>query len=78
MNLAAYCDSRGFTSWNFDTENGQPTASTPVASTGYDKLRNYGTGERSQNGSYYDASAGADKYLSIRYVDLRLPNELSA
>jgi len=78
VNLAAYCDSRGFTSWNFDTENGQPTASTPVASTGYDKLRNYGTGERSQNGSYYDASAGADKYLSIRYVDLRLPNELAS
>jgi hypothetical protein len=78
VNLATYSDSRGFTSWNFDTENGQPTAITPVASTGYDKLRNYGPGERSQNGSYYDASAGADKYLSIRYVDLRLPNELAS
>lgn len=78
VNLATYCDSRGFFSWNFDTENGEPNIAVPVASTAYIPLRNYGTGERSQSGGYFDVTAGADKYLSIRYVDLRLPNELSA
>lgn len=78
VNLATYCDSRGFTSWNFDTENGQPNETVPVASTAYIPLRNYGPGEKTQSGSYYDVTAGSDKYLSIRYVDLRLPNELAA
>ncbi len=78
VNLATYCDSRGFFSWNFDTENGEPTAATPIPATAYIPLRNYGTGERSQSGGYFDATAGTDKYLSIRYVDLRLPNELVA
>ena len=78
INLSTYCQTRGFFSYNFDTENGQPNIAVPVASTAYDKLRNYGPGEKTQSGGYYDVTAGADKYLSIRYVDLRLPNELSA
>ena len=78
VNLATFCDSQGFTAWAFDTENGSPFETTPVAATAWDNLRNYGTGERSQSGGYYDVTAGADKYLSIRYVDLRLPNELGS
>ena len=78
INLATYVRGRGFNSFNFDAENGQPNEAIPVPSTKYIPLRSYGVGETNQSGGYYDVTAGADKYLSIRYVDLRLPNELSA
>lgn len=78
VNLAAYSDSQGFTAWNFDTENGQPNESTPVLPTGYDTLRNFSDGERRQVSSYFDTVANEQRYETIRYVDLRLPNELAS
>lgn len=78
VNLATYCDSQGFTAWAFDTENGSPYETTPVAATAWDNLRNYGTGERRQSASYLDVTTGNYVYLTIRYVDLRLPNELAS
>jgi hypothetical protein len=78
INLATYVRGRGFNSFNFDAENGQPNEAVPVPSTKYIPLRSYGVGETNQSGGYYDVTAGADKYLSIRYVDLRLPNELAS
>jgi len=78
INLAAYSDSQGFTAWNFDTENGQPNEATPVLPTGYDTLRNFSDGERRQVSSYFDTVANEQRYETIRYVDLRLPNELAS
>lgn len=78
INLATYCDTQGFTAWRWDTENGSPNETTPVAATAYDPLRNYGDGERRQAASYEDVTTGDYVYLTIRYVDLRLPNELAS
>jgi len=78
INLAAYSDSQGFTAWNFDTENGQPNEAVPVLPTGYDTLRNFTDGERRQVSSYFDTVANEQRYETIRYVDLRLPNELAS
>jgi hypothetical protein len=78
INLAAYSDSQGFTAWNFDTENGQPNETVPVAATGYDGLRNFSEGERRQVSSYFDTNTSTQRYETIRYVDLRLPNELAS
>jgi hypothetical protein len=78
VNLAAYSDSQGFTAWNFDTENGQPNEAVPVLPTGYDTLRNFSDGERRQVSSYFDTNTSTQRYETIRYVDLRLPNELAS
>lgn len=78
VNLAAYSDSQGFTAWNFDTENGQPNEAVPVAATGFDTLRNFSDGERRQVSSYFDTTTSTQRYETIRYVDLRLPNELAS
>ncbi len=78
VNLAAYCDSQGFTFWNFDTENGRPSENPPVAATAIRALRNYGPGERIQSATYFDATVNEYKYQFLRYVDLRLPNELAS
>lgn len=76
--LATYCDSQGFTAWNFDAENGEPYNPVYTPSTAYTPLRNYGDGERRQSSSYYDVIAGKQRDEWIRYVDLRLPNELAS
>ena len=78
VNLATYADSQGFTAWHFDTENGQPNEAVPVLPTGYDTLRNFSDGERRQVSSYFDTVANEQRYETIRYVDLRLPNELAS
>lgn len=78
VNLAAYCDSQGFFAWNFDTENGQPTENPPVAATAIRGLRNFTDGERRQVTSYFDTVAGYQRFETLRYVDLRLPNELAS
>jgi hypothetical protein len=78
VNLAAYCDSQGFTFWNFDTQNGRPSENPPVAATAIRALRNYGPGERIQSATYFDATVNEYKYQFLRYADLRLPNELAS
>jgi len=76
VNLATYCNTQGFTAWNFDSENGQPNASPPIAATGYISKRLYGPGEQRQSASYYDVTTSTTRYESLRYVNLRLGNEL--
>ena len=71
VNLAVYCNTQGFTAWNFDSENGQPNASPPIATTGYISKRLYGPGERTQSASYFDVTTSTTRYENLRYVDLR-------
>jgi hypothetical protein len=49
-----------------------------VAATAIRALRNYGPGERIQSATYFDAAVNEYKYQFLRYVDLRLPNELAS
>lgn len=76
--LATYSSSQGFKSWNFDCQNGQPTIATPVAATAWIPLRSYGTGETVEMASYYDDVLSQQFYRAVRYVSLRLPNELAS
>jgi hypothetical protein len=78
VDLASYCNSMGFSHWNWDTQDGRPTENPPVAATRYKAVRNYGPGERVQVGSYLDVTTGDYQFLTLRYVDLRLPNEQGA
>lgn len=75
VDLAAYSNRIGFSAWNFDTENGRPTENPPVAPTTIRPVRNYGPGEQIQAASYYDVAAAEYVNLTIRFVNLRLPNE---
>jgi len=75
VELSTYCLRMGFSSYNWDTQNGRPTENPPVDPTRYDAVRNYGPGERVQAASYLDVTTGNYVYLFLRYVDLRLPNE---
>jgi hypothetical protein len=80
MDLAAYCGSKGFNSYNFDCTNAELDADngTVTAATTWIPLRAYGPGETVQMASFYDEANSKQLYRAIRYVDLRLPNELSA
>jgi hypothetical protein len=78
QNLQTWCRRFGFTSGNWQTENGQPTESPPVAATAIRPYRTYSQGEQVEAASYFDVGAGYERYEWLRYVDLRLPNELSA
>ena len=76
-NLASYSVNQGFISYNFDAENGQPYASPPVAATKYISKRNYSFGETNQGSGYYDPTTSTQYFDKIRYVNVRLGNELS-
>lgn len=76
-NLASYSAAQGFIAYNFDTENGQPYASPPVAATGYNVKRNYSLGETNQLSSYYDPNTSTQYWERLRYVNVRLGNELA-
>ncbi|MEY4442587.1 MAG: hypothetical protein RL442_1587, partial [Pseudomonadota bacterium] len=78
INLASYCVSQGFTAWDWSTENGQPNEAVPVAATGYDSLRVYGDFDQVQVGSYYDTVAGYQRFETIRFINLRIANELAS
>ena len=69
-NLASYSATQGFISYNFDTENGQPYASPPVAATAYIQKRNYSLGETNQGSGYYDPTTSTQYFDRIRYVRL--------
>ena len=76
--LATYSAGKGFKSYNFDTTNAQPNIATPVAATAWIPMRSYGVGETIQMASYFDDILNQQFYRAVRYVSLRLPNELSA
>lgn len=76
--LAGYCGSKGFNAYNFDATNAQPNLVTPIAATAWIPLRAYGVGETVEIASYFDDILNQEYYRAVRYVSLRLPNELSA
>ena len=80
LDLATYCNSMGFGSYNFDCRNQTLDADDGIidAATKWLPYRNYGPGEQVEIASYYDVATSTQLYRGIRYVDLRLPNELSA
>lgn len=69
LELATYCRSKGFKSFNFDATNRQPYASPPVDATAWRPMRSYGFGETTQSANYDDVTGDAF-YRFIRYVDL--------
>ena len=75
-NMASYSVSQGFIAYNFDTENGQFYAIPPVAATAYISKRNYSFGETNQGAGYYDPTTETQYFDRIRYVNVRLGNEL--
>jgi len=71
QNLQTWCRRFGFTSGNWQTENGQPTESPVVASTRVKDYRSYSERETQQVISYFDATVNAQKYMTLSFVDLR-------
>ena len=71
QNLQTWCRRFGFTSGNWQTENGQPTESPVVASTRVKDYRSYSERETQQVLSYFDATVNAQEYMTLSFVDLR-------
>jgi hypothetical protein len=71
QNLQTWCRRFGFTSGNWQTENGQPTESPVVASTRVKDYRSYSERETQQVISYFDATVNAQEYMTLSFVDLR-------
>ena len=71
MDVATYCGSKGFKSYNFDCINQVISASGAIITpaTAWSKMRSYGFGETTDGASYTDAVSG-EQYRRIRYVDL--------
>jgi len=69
--LATYCRSKGFTSFNFDCKNEVIDASGGIITpaTVWRPMRSYGFGETVIGASYIDVTNG-DLYRTIRLVDL--------
>jgi hypothetical protein len=76
--LATYSTRQGFSAYNFDCNNqvlfGDETVD--VAGTQFVPVRAYGTGDTTQMASH--EAGGTQLFRAIRYIDLRLPNELGA
>jgi hypothetical protein len=71
IELATYCRSKGFTSFNFDCKNQVISASEAIITpaTVWREMRSYGFGETVIGASYVDVTNG-DLYRTIRLVDL--------
>jgi hypothetical protein len=69
--LATYCRSKGFTSFNFDCKNQVISASEAIITpaTVWREMRSYGFGETVVEANYIDEGYG-DLYRRIRLVDL--------
>jgi hypothetical protein len=69
--LATYCRSKGFTSFNFDCKNQVISASEAIITpaTVWREMRSYGFGEKDVAANYIDATSGY-LYRQIRLVDL--------
>lgn len=80
IDLSSYCSSKGFSSHNFDCTNADLDADYGIitAATRWIPVRGYGVGETVEMASFYDSANSRQLYREIRYVDLRLINELSA
>jgi hypothetical protein len=70
-NLQTWCRKFGFTSGNWDTENGQPTEFPAVVATRMKPYHSYSKRETQRVVSYFDAANNAEQYMTLSYVDLR-------
>jgi hypothetical protein len=71
QNLQTWCRKFGFTSGNWQTENGQPTEFPAVVATRVKDYRSYSERETQKVISYFDATANAQEYMTLSFVDLR-------
>jgi len=71
QNLQTWCRKFGFTSGNWQTENGQPTEFPAVAATRVKDYRSYSERETQKVLSYFDATTNSQKYLTLSFVDLK-------
>ena len=71
QNLQTWCRRFGFTSGNWQTENGQPTEFPAVAATRVKPYRSYSQRETQQILSYFDATTNDQGYLTLSFVDLK-------
>ena len=70
-NLQTWCRKFGFTSGNWQTENGQPTEFPAVVATRVKDYRSYSERETQKVISYFDATANAQEYMTLSFVDLK-------
>lgn len=71
QNLQTWCRRFGFTSGNWQTENGQPTEFPVVPATRVKPYRSYSERETQVIASYFDATTNDQKYLTLSLVDLK-------
>ena len=71
QNLQTWCRRFGFTSGNWQTENGQPTEFPAVLATRVKPYRSYSERETQVIASYFDATTNDQKYLTLSLVDLK-------
>jgi len=71
QNLQTWCRKFGFSSGNWQTENGQPTEFPAVIATRVKDYRSYSERETQKVISYFDATANAQEYMTLSFVDLR-------
>lgn len=71
QNLQTWCRRFGFTSGNWQTENGQPTEFPVVPATRVKPYRSYSERETQVISSYFDATTNNQKYLTLSLVDLK-------
>jgi hypothetical protein len=71
QNLQTWCRKFGFTSGNWQTENGQPTEFPAVVATRVKDYRSYSERETQKVISYFDATANAQEYMTLSFVDLK-------
>ena len=71
QNIQTWCRKFGFSSGNWQTENGQPTEFPAVAATRVKPYRSYSQRETQQVLSYFDATTNDQGYLTLSFVDLK-------
>ena len=71
QNIQTWCRKFGFTSGNWQTENGQPTEFPTVPATRVKPYRSYSQRETQQVLSYFDATTNDQNYLTLSFVDLK-------
>jgi hypothetical protein len=71
QNLQTWCRKFGFTSGNWQTEDGQPTEFPAVVATRVKDYRSYSQRETQKVISYFDATANAQEYMTLSFVDLK-------
>ena len=71
QNIQTWCRKFGFTSGNWQTENGQPTEFPAVTATRVKPYRSYSERETQKVISYFDATTNAQEYMTLSFVDLK-------